>query len=277
MKSFIFFPFTVCLSFRADAAQEVSLRKLSGFLCLVLATLFSLPAEEAVSQMGLRTPGDSAATSYAPVEVLNAQINALVEELTAKMAQGEAHWQENAPEVRRLASAIAVLGLVAGLHDQYCPFKDASTNITEKGNALAQVSNYAQAASAWAEFQKALVSHDSKNPSWDVQAAPMKELMRSIALYDEEIGVKVKKRRGLDAVAGRAVTMAAIFQGMTANYRDCPDPGKRLEWQEFCMKCRDSSYHLFITLEVSDRKYSPKNLETLRQNCAACHAEFNAE
>ena len=221
-----------------------------------------------------RSPGDAAATSYAPIEVLNAQIQATVAELAEKMNAGEAYWDENAAEVRRLANVLAVFAQVAGLHDQYCPAKNGATNIIDAGKVLAKVSTYAEAQAAWTQMQEALASTDSKNLAWSGPAGSFREVTQSIALYDQEISERIKKRRGLDKVAGRAVAMAVLFQGMTAMAHESPKPENAVMWQEFCMRCRDASYFLHVTLEVSDRKYSPKNYEILHKHCAECHQEF---
>lgn len=257
--------------------------KRSGIVSLLLFCVFSLTAvmfcglcvSEVLAQE--RSPGDAAATSYAPIEVLNAQIQTAVAELTEKMNAGEAQWNENAAEVRRLANVLAVFAQVAGLHDQYCPAKNGATNIIDAGRTLAKVSTYAEAQAAWAQMQQALVSTDSKNLAWSEPAGNLREVMQSIAIYDQEIAAKIKKRRGLDSVAGRAVAMAVLFQGMTAMAHESSKPENVTAWQEFCMRCRDASYYLHVTLEVSDRKYSPKNYEILHEHCAECHREFVKE
>jgi len=55
----------------------------------------------------LRTPGDAAATSYAPVEILDAQMQRAVSDLTSLMAAGEVAWEQNAPAVHRLGAEVA--------------------------------------------------------------------------------------------------------------------------------------------------------------------------
>lgn len=247
--------------------------KFAAVLILLLTFFFSSPL---FGQMGQRTPGDSAATSYAPVEVLDSQMKLAVSELEAKI-RNEADWPVNGSEVRRLANVIAVFGQIAGLHDQYCTFKDGATNIIEKAYALGQAQTWPDAQTCWEALRKALVSRDSKNLSWGTRVGSLAELMRSVAIYDSEIQGKMEKFRGLDAASGRAIALAALFQGLTANASETIAPERSIEWQEFCMKSRDASYYLFITLDARDRKHSPKNLATLHETCTACHAEFRKE
>lgn len=225
----------------------------------------------------MRTPADSAATSYAPVDTLYAQIQATVAELTEKMdalQTGAVSWENSADDVHRLSGAIAVYALVAGLHDQYCPFKDSSTLITENASELAKSTSAENACLTWKNLQKAFTANESKNPAWDVQVTDTRNLMRAIGVYENEIETKIKKRRGLEAVAPQAVGMASLFQGLTANYRESAPENAINQWQEFAMRGRDAAYYLFITLEVGDRKNSPKNLARLQETCASCHQEF---
>ncbi len=252
---------------------------LSPVFFLISLSFFFVAVTPVWSQISaeMRTPADAAATSYAPVEVLEFQIKATISELTEKMdalKAGTVSWEESADDIHRLSGAIAVYALVAGLHDQYCPFKDSSTVITETASELGKALSAENAFQLWEKLQKSLTANESKNPAWDVQVASTKNLMRTIAVYENEIETKVKKRRGLESVAPLAVGMAALFQGLTANYRESASESTVAQWQEFSMRGRDAGYYLFITLEVGDRKSSPKNLAKLQETCVECHREF---
>jgi len=140
----------------------------------------------------------------------------------------------------------------------------AASRIILSASALSTAPNFAAASGHWAVVQAVLKSDDTKLLSWDARVAGTKELMRAAAFHKGQINAKMKKLRGLDSVAGDGVALAAIFQALTAN-------GPTAEWKEFCMQARDASYNLYITLEASDRKHSPKNYDALGEKCANCH------
>ncbi len=222
-----------------------------------------------------RSPGDSAPTAYAPVEVLVTQMKDVTDRIGTLIQ--EDNWTQNGPEIVRLANVTAVFSQVLGLHDQYSEYKMGTTVIIEASNRLAKATDNATAQTAWVELLTALKSEESKNPSWDVAVGKLPELMNSVAIYNGEIQGKMKRLRGLDSVAGRAVALSALFQGMTANYAETIHPEEVGKWQELCMQSRDVAYYLFITLEVADRKNSPKNFEKLQKTCTACHEEFRRD
>lgn len=230
----------------------------------ILVVSFVFTSSLSAQEHFLRTPGDATATSYAPVEMLDAQMNRAVSELAPLMAAGEASWEQNAPAVHRLAAEISAFGQVLGLHDQYSEFKMGASRIIQSASALSTARDFASGSAHWTELQAALKSDDTKLLSWDTPVAGTKELMQAAAFHKRQIGAKMEKLRGLDAVAGDGVALAAIFQALTANQPSA-------EWKEFCMQARDASYNLYITLEAFDRKHSPKNYDALGEKCANCH------
>ncbi len=264
---------------KPEHSIQLSQKFLSSIFFQITLTISIAAVVPALCQTSaeMRTPADAAATSYAPVDTLYAQIQATTAELTEKMdalQTGAVSWDDSEADIHRLSGAIAVYALVAGLHDQYCPFKDGSTLITENASELSKSESAETACKIWKNLQKAFTANESKNPAWDVQVANTQNLMRTIGVYENEIETKIRKRRGLEDVASQAVGMAALFQGLTANYRESAPENAVNKWQEFSMRSRDAAYYLFITLEVGDRKSSPKNLAKLQETCADCHKEF---
>ena len=154
---------------------------------LSILVLFVFVASLSAQENFLRTPGDATATSYAPVEILDAQMNRAVSELATLMAAGEASWEQNAPAVHRLGAEIAAFGQVCGLHDQYSEFKMGASRIIQSASALSTAKDFASASEHWTALQPALKSDDTKLLSWDTPGAGTKELMQAAAFHKRQM------------------------------------------------------------------------------------------
>jgi len=182
-------------------------------------------------------------SSYAAAEGLASQLKEYLEDLEDDLAE-EAEFADSQAKVAQDASALAVIALALGLHDQDNPYRDKAASIVEAARQLAEAGDYAAAGQALSAVKEAVAEGGDGDGElkWE-PIVPLEHLMKEVP----QVNTNLKRyTRGE-------------------------------QWRGFCLQMRDAAAAVGAGVKAQDLDATQAALQRLAQSCDDCHAVFKPE
>jgi len=225
-------------------------------------------------------PAPPAASNYAPVDDLAAQVEESIKELDGALETPD-DFEVKATRVLREANTLAAIGLVIALHDADHPLKSKAAALIPAAQKLAKAKDHAAATAALVEVKAALAdgANSADPPAWG-KVAGLGALMKQVTLVNGRLRRSVTGRRFAmqqEENARFSALLAAIAQVAQYDTHEVKDPAQESEWFEYCVAMRDSAGAINAAVKAGDQDQAKLAMAKLEQSCSGCHKAFRVE
>ena len=253
------------------------------------------PAESAVEARTARpspaVAADSASVPHPPLDALTQQIDLYVEALGTALERldGSRNYAEDAANVVRDASGLALVALAVGLANDDSQYKKAAPHIITAAKTLVAAQNLEEGQSAFAGLKSAL-GNTSEAPalSWSDKIVGLKPAKSAIQSLNSAVKRTTDTERKLNTLLTRQpqrvypplAALAVLSQGMIPNVGETEKPDAVAEWKKYCEDFRNAALkvnaaaHQYAAAESGDYSVYSAAMTAMAESCDDCHRTF---
>ena len=191
-----------------------------------------------------------------PIGDLTAQMDQYVAKIGDALEdlEGSRKYLEDAADVVRDASALALIALAVGLAEEDSKYKQSAPNIIVAAKNLAAAQSLAAGQKAYDELKSSLTNSVAGQPlSWTTKIADLKPVMKSQPNLSSAVNRATNTEAKLDAALGSAnaqlrvyaplAALSVISQGGIPNVIETKKPQATAEWKKLSEEFRDAALH----------------------------------
>ena len=218
-----------------------------------------------------------------PIDDLTAQIDEYISKIGSNLAylDGSRRYAEDAADIVRDASALALVALGVGLADADSKYKPSALHIIAAAKNLVNAKNFDEGKKGYDALKASLTDTTAgASLSWSDKVADLAPLMKALPnlstavkrVTDTENKINVTLDRRKQAVFSQLATLAIISQGSIPNVIETTKPDAVAEWKRLCEEFRDAS----LKVNAAARQYAQDKADGKQPDYGAFKTHFNA-
>lgn len=226
-------------------------------------------------------PAPPPASRFAPADEVDVLVGEYVGKLRETLKDQQA-FEAGKPRLKKDANTLAVLAMVAGLHDTPNPVQKSAAEVAHAAVRLAQANDYAAAKSTLEQIESALGQEHgaAEKLTWG-KLGSLGQLMKQVTFVHARLKRSARPGPRFEAGAAEAAryatTLAVIGQATAFDTQDVKDPAELGKWFDYCAAMRDSAAQAAAALRQRDAPAAQAALKNLEQSCNNCHKTFRVE
>ena len=230
-----------------------------------------------------------------PLDDLTTQIDLYIAEIGRALEglDGSNNYVQDAANVVRDVSGLALLALAVGLADADSKYKPSASHMIAAAKTLAAAQSFDEGQAAFAALQAALENTSEGTPlSWSDKVSDLAPAMKALPNLSSAVKRNTDTERKLNTVLDRQpqraypplAALAVISQGTIPNITQTEKPDAVEEWKKACEEFRDAALkanaaaHLYaqVKAEGGEPDYSvySASIAALAESCDDCHRIF---